>query len=184
MKNILTTMFALLVFTIGGVATAQPSIGKQLPFISIDDKGQMQVSGDEVTFKSFSSADFQGKVTTLLVIAARDSAAKKNEAFQDELKKAAYSPAKHNVVSIIGLNQAIFGTKGIALGRSKDKKLASPTAQIVIDAGGVAVKAWGLSKKSYAVIILDQQGRVVRFKDGAMSEAEMADFIAAIGATL
>ena len=71
----------------------------------------------------------------------------------------------------------MFGTKGIALGRMKDKQRAYPDSNFVVDASGSARAALQLEPKSYAVIVVDPNGKVIRAKDGALTQTEIDDFI-------
>ena len=175
LKSAAVVLFA----SIGTAAQALPKIGEPLPTFMIDDKGQMQLRGDEIGYQPFNSASINGKTTALLLIAARESASKLNEPFQTALSAKKPASSNHQVITILGLDQAVWGTKGIALGRLKDKQKAFPTSNFVVDATGSARTTLGLEPKSYAVIIVGANGRVIRAKDGAMTPAEINDFIAA-----
>jgi hypothetical protein len=50
----------------------------------------------------------------------------------------------------------------------------------VVDSNGLALKKWGLQPKNAAVILLDRDGTVLYFKEGKMSDADIASVIALI----
>ena len=45
--------------------------------------------------------------------------------------------------------------------------------RLIADAKGDGQKTWGLKKESSAIIVLDKQGNVVFFKDGALTPQEV-----------
>lgn len=171
--------FALALGIMSASSVAAPGIGDPLPSFTVDDKGKMQLSGEDISYAPFSTASTKGKTTTLLLIAARESASKLNEPFQKALSSSKISGSDKQVITILGLDQAVWGTKGIALGRLKDKQKAFPTSNFVVDASGTARTALGLQEKGYAVIIVGDNGRVIRAKDGALTESEIQDFLGA-----
>ncbi len=41
-------------------------------------------------------------------------------------------------------------------------------------------RAWGLKRKNSAVILLDRDGRVVRFREGRLTEKDIADYLSVL----
>ncbi len=174
----LNPMAALLTLTLfSSVAFSLPKTGEPLPDFTVADKGKMELNGEEISYQPFGAGAVKGKTTVLLLIAARESASNINKPFQETLSATQFPAGNRQVITVLGLDQAVFGTKGIALGRLKDKQKAFPSSNFVVDAAGSAREALGLEKKSYAVIVVSSNGRVIRAKDGALSQTEIDDFI-------
>jgi YtfJ family uncharacterized protein len=67
----------------------------------------------------------------------------------------------------------MFGTSGIVQRTVEDRKRKYIVPGFVLDKEGVIRNAWGLAPESSAVIILNRAGKVVFFKDGQLSQAEI-----------
>ncbi|WP_016587335.1 YtfJ family protein, partial [Yersinia pestis] len=52
-----------------------------------------------------------------------------------------------------------------------------PWSQFIIDSKGNVAKAWGVTEKSSAIVVLDPQGNVKFVKDGALTSAEVQQVI-------
>lgn len=59
----------------------------------------------------------------------------------------------------------------------ESSKREFPWSQFIIDSKGNVAKAWGLTEKSSAIVVLDPQGNVKFVKDGALTSAEVQQVI-------
>lgn len=168
-------------YLFAGAATAQlPAPGEPLPSVNIAEPGALVADGDDFTLRPFSTDELQGQVVSIHAVAGRLGIDKKNAPYVEALKAAGLPEERFATVSIIDQSQALFGTKGLVLGKAKDKQREFPTTQFVVDGDGAATAAWGLDKKGYAVIVIDAAGRVLRAHDGSLDAAQIDDFVTAI----
>ena len=85
-----------------------------------------------------------------------------------------YDPESFYSVAIINRDDAAFGTGFIVSSTLKSNKRRYPDANIVVDGEGKILEAWDLKPKGAAVMILDADGTVLFFKEGALSEQEQS----------
>lgn len=175
-------IFAALI--LGGLVStttfAGVKVGQTLPEIKITDEGKVNLANDKITYSDFTSKSALGKTTVFLTMSARTSTSAMNEPFQNALRDAKLPKGTINAVTVVRLKEAMFGTQALALSTVKGKQKANPDTTFVVDATNTAKDKWDLKKKSYAVIVTDAKGKVIKFKDGKLSDAEIADFVAAV----
>jgi uncharacterized protein len=155
-----------------GASAASVEVGGRLPDLSIDDKGELILSGDDVDYRSWSYPQQPGKVHIVQYMAATKSAGDMNKAFRDrfdtDLPKNSF-----RTTTILNLDDALWGTGGFVIGELKSNKRKFPEAVMVVDEEGAGVKQWQLQNDTAAVVILDSQGTVRYVKQGKMSAAEI-----------
>ncbi|MBF0240152.1 MAG: YtfJ family protein [SAR324 cluster bacterium] len=159
---------------------AKITVGEPLPKVSVSDAGKLVLTGDNIDYAKWSSAELTGKVRTVYHLAGSMGASKINEAYIEAVKTADLSHEIYQTVTVLNLDDALWGTTGIVKGKINDKKKEFPTSEFVLDADATVRKAWGLEKDSSAVIVLDKEGKVLKFKDGKLSDAEIKDFVQTI----
>ncbi len=71
------------------------------------------------------------------------------------------------------MDDAIWGTGAFVMSELKSNKRRFPDAVIVVDEEGVGIGRWQLTRDSSAVMVVDAQGTVLYFREGAMSPAEV-----------
>ena len=179
MKKFLITMMMIALIPAAGYA-AKIKEGSALPKLKIkgDDAGIMQTGGED--FKKFDSSKLKGKVRSILVLAAIKDNDLVNKPFVDALKAAKFPIETYQTVSIIDFDQANFITRPIGKSKSRDKQVEFPDSMYVWDQDGDTLEKWGLKEESYSVIVIDKNNKVLKFKDGKLSDAEIKDFIQAI----
>lgn len=181
---------------ISNVSAAELKKGMQLPEITVNDMGimnfdyeikdnKMVCKGDfDPKFQPWSSSDLKGKVSTIYHLAARMGIDDVNKAYIDALKKAGLPDklpdSPYKTVTILNLDDAAFGTSGLAKSKFKKSQEENPHALYVIDDEATALKKWGLEKKSSAVIVVDKEGKVLFFKDGKLNPEEIKEAVSAI----
>ncbi len=180
MKKIL--LFMVMTAFISTVAMAATlNVGDSLPELilkgdSEDKLGKLVLNSDKITYADFNSAELKGKMRSVLYIAATMSAASINEAFADALKTANLPTDKYQTVIIMNLDEAMWGTGGIVKGKIEDKQKEVPNSMFANDEDGDGLKKWGI-KTDYAVMVIDQMGKIVAYKDDKLTEQDIRDFI-------
>ena len=149
------------------------NIGQSIPDVSISSKGEITLEQQTETYKPWSSKQLTGKIRTIQHIAGRTSAKKINQPFIDAIKAAKLDQDRYQTTTIINLGDAIIGTNLIVTKKAENKKREFPWSSVVLDNEGEALKTWGLSQKTSAIIILDEAGKVLFFKEGALSQEEI-----------
>ena len=92
----------------------------------------------------------------------------------DALEERNYSSDQLNSVAIIDRDDAAFGTGFIVTATLKANKRRYPEANIVVDREGQILDEWDLKPKGAAILILDADGKILFFKEGALTDEEQA----------
>ncbi|EMN4129376.1 MULTISPECIES: YtfJ family protein [Providencia] len=178
-------LFACLL-TLSSTALASPiQLNQSVPPVSVTDKGEMQLSPDgKFSYQEWKSQQLPGKVRTIQHIAGRSSAKELNAPLIEAIKKARFPHDTYQTTSIINADDAIFGTGVFVSNSVEDSKKEFPYSQFIVDSDGVVKKAWSLAPESSAIILLNKEGKVLYFKDGALTEPEINKVITLIKAEL
>lgn len=147
--------------------------GGRLPDLSIADKGELVLTGDEVSYRAWSYPQQPGKVHVVQYMAATRGASEINKPFTDRMKTDLPQNGAFLSTTILNLDEAMWGTGGLVVSELKSNKLEFPNAILVADEDGVGLKQWQLDSENSAVIVTDAAGVVRYFKQGAMSDAEI-----------
>ena len=175
------------------VSQAQVKVGENLSRIEIKDKGRViyDEKNDEFSYKPFDSeTELKGKVRSLFLIAGVTGASDINNPFIDALSEAGFPADTYQTVSIIDTDQSIFGTGWIVNNNVKEKQKKYPNSMYAIDAEGTATKTYKLQPVDldagigFAVIVIDRNAKIIRFKDGKLTKSEVEDFIKAVRAEI
>jgi len=148
--------------------------GEALPGLRIEELGELQLAGETIRFAPWQSDALTGKVQVLQYLAARLSAKSLNEPFTDTLRDSGIPIERYHVTTIVNLDDALIGTRGLVLGELEANKRRYWRSSIVADAHGLGREAWQLRPKSSAIIILGPDGRVRFFRDGPLDAADIA----------
>lgn len=155
-----------------------PVVGETLPGVSIDDKGSIELEGEEMVYQPWSTAMLKGKPVYLQHMAARASTDDINKPLDDAVEAKGYTPEQFHSAAIVNKDDAVWGTGAFVTSQLKKNKRRYPESTIVVDDNGTALKQWQLEKKNAAVIILSPEGKVLLFKQGALSSAEVIEAVA------
>ena len=173
----------LLLFAVEFSQAGQIKLGQPLPKVTLNELGKLNLEGEQISYVPWNSRELRGKVFTIYHLAGTRLAASLNDAFIDRLLEEQFDllPGNpHQTFNIINLDDAMFGTSGIVQRTVEDRKRKYIVPGFALDKEGVIRKAWGLAPESSAVIILNQAGKVVFFKDGQLSQAEIDQAIQVI----
>jgi YtfJ family uncharacterized protein len=171
MKSLAVAALCLFVSIAAQAATI--AVGTPLPALTVAEKGELVKKGDDFSFQSWSSASLPGKVVVVQYLAARMAASKMNEPFTDALRAANFSDEKYLSTTLINSDDAMWGTGGMVDGELKSSLKKYPHASLVNDAKGAGLKAWGLKKEGSAIAVVDKTGKVIFFKEGALTADEI-----------
>ena len=162
---------ALLLVAAARVCALDP--GAALPELRVEELGELHVAADAVQYTPWHSRAAAGKVQVVQYLAARLSAKSLNEPFTDRLRDSGIPIERYHVTTIVNLDDALIGTRGMVLSELAKNKKRYFRSSIVADAHGLGLKAWRLQPKSSAIIVLGPDGRVEFFRDGAMTPEEI-----------
>ena len=154
---------ALLLFLCLNRATLAQSLDATapLPPLTIADKGELLLAGEDFSFAEWNSNTNPGKVHVLQYFAGTMGDSKIFEPFTDLLQEK-LDYRHYHVTTIINLDASLWGTTGFVVAEVKASKKKFPQATIVLDAEGTGADIWGLGKKGAVLAILDKDG-IVRF---------------------
>jgi YtfJ family uncharacterized protein len=181
----------LFLFVLPAPILAGPiQVGQPLPEITIQKKGMMVPDyevkegrmifkkGGSINYQAWHSKEMTGRVRTVYHLAARDGMDEINASYIDALVAESLPEtlpdAPYKTITILNLDDALWGTRGIAKMRLEKSQKEFPYARYVADEKGTAMEAWGLKKKESAVIVLSPEDRVLFFKEGKMTSEEIA----------
>ncbi|WKE66282.1 YtfJ family protein [Gallaecimonas kandeliae] len=144
-----------------------------VPEVAIQKDGAITLEGKKFGYQPFNTDSLTGKVRVIQHFAGRTSAKEINEPLIDAIKAAHLPADKYQTVTIINVDDAIWGTGGFVRSSAKDAKKDYPWSEIVLDENGLVKKAWDLQPKSSAIVVVDPSGKVRFAKDGKLSSDEV-----------
>lgn len=176
-KNILLTLIALLLPSL--CLAAQPTLDSALPPLAIADKGEIHLQDDDIVYRPWSSDTNPGKVHVVQYLAGTRSASEVYSPFTDALM-ATYPVTDFHVTTIINLDDAMWGTSGLVVSEVEASKREFPNSTLVLDKDGTGRENWQLKKKSAALAILDESGKVLFFTQEPLSSDDMESAMALV----
>ena len=164
-----------------GVVETQPGLmlGQSLPVLDIQAGGEIQVNDKDIIKRPWSSKcfDSKGKVQLVQYIAANFGVRGQNKTFTDTLVKKRFTSEQLSTTVIVNMADTMELAKDMVVKKVAKNKARHQTIDFVIDDHGVGLQRWGMKNKSYAVIVLDADGKILFAKDGPLSEFEIESTI-------
>jgi uncharacterized protein len=157
----------------GNVFAAAPAVDSPLPILSIAERGELTMTGDDFSFVPWSSEKEPDTVHVVQYFAATQGASETFKPFTDQLESS-FEPGTIHVTTILNLDAAMWGTTPFVISELEKNKRIHPKATMVVDDKGTGVVEWDLGKEGAALLIMDQKGIVKYFTRQAMSEQEIA----------
>lgn len=171
--NIRHLLLLLTLFASTANASGQvPALQQPLPYLSIEDRGELVLDNDTFSFQPWSTDNHPGKVHILQYIGGTKADSKIFEPFTDSLQET-LEPGSYHVTTIINLDAAVWGTSGFVVSEVKSSKRKYPLSTIVLDEEGRGVHQWQLGDSGVGLAILDRAGKLLYFTRAALSESEM-----------
>ena len=99
---------------------------------------------------------------------------------RERLDNGNYDPGSFQSISVVNLDDALWGTQGLVTSELAKNKRAHPQAVLVADDEGRGLKAWSLEPKGVAVILLNADGKIRLLKEGKLSEGDVNDIVTAL----
>lgn len=160
-------------------ALAAPvTVGQPFPAIAIENIGECVIEGEGTAFRPWHSNRMLGKVQVVEYVAARAGIDAVHRAFFAEVRQARF-PAQHFAVTrLVNADDALWGTSGLVPEEIRKNKRQTPDVHLVVDAEGRGLREWRLAPKGAALAILDRHGKVLFFKEGALTDEEIRTSIA------
>ena len=152
--------------------------GQRVAPVGVADRGELVLSNDKFSYKSWNSAQLVGKVRVVQHIAGRSSAKEKNATLIEAIKSAKLPHDRYQTTTIVNTDDAIPGSGMFVRSSIESNKQLYPWSQFIVDSNGVVRKAWQLNEESSAIVVLDKDGRVQWAKDGALSQEEVQQVVA------
>ena len=167
-------MIALLAALLPGFASAHTiQVGETIPTATVSDKGEITIQGDDIAYQNWSSSQLPGKVRVIQAIAGRSSAKEMNAELMQAITAASLPSDKYQTTTIINQDDAIWGTGGFVASSAEDSKREFSWSSMVLDAEGNVHATWELQEENSAIIVLDQESKVLFVKEGKLNPSEV-----------
>jgi len=179
MKN-LCFIFSVLLVSIQAWAL---DVGKTLPVIDITAGGMLANASKQdtkyTTQRAWSSKSLEGrgKLQIVQYLAANLGVDRQNKPFTDALYQKNFSTDKQDTTVILHLADTIPFARDIVRNLIAKNKAKHQEVDFVIDEAAVGLQSWGMKHNSFAVIILDEQGKILFAKDGPLDSTEVSQVI-------
>ncbi|MDU5748711.1 MAG: YtfJ family protein [Haemophilus parainfluenzae] len=168
--------------------------------VTVSDKGEITLNGNDVAYKSWSSTALPGKVRVIQHIAGRSAAKEKNQAMPgkvrviqhiagrsaakeknqamiEAIKAAHFNQAKYQTTTIINADDAVVGTGMFVKSSAEKGKKENAHSQVILDDKSAVKNTWGLREKDSVIILLDKTGKVQFVKEGKLTDDEVKEVI-------
>ena len=150
-------------------ASTALELGGELPALDVPSRGELEINGDSVRFVPWSTEQITADTPALIFhMAARMSSDSIIAPLRDRLDKGDYAPGSFQSISVVNLDDALWGTQGLVTSELAKNKRAHPQAVLVADDEGRGLKAWSLEPKGVAVILLNTDGNIRLLKEGKL----------------
>ena len=149
-----------------------PALHQPLPYLSIEDRGELVLDNDEFSFQTWTTDSLPAKVNVIQYFGGTMADSKIFEPFTDRLQESLEADSFH-VTTIINLDAAVWGTTGFVVSEVKSNKRKYPLSTIVLDEEGSGVRQWHLGEEGAGLAILDHAGKLLYFTRTALSDSEM-----------
>jgi uncharacterized protein len=162
-----------------GSFAAAPTLDAPLSTLTIEERGELTLSGDDFKFIPWNSEKHLGQVQVIQYFGATMGDSKIFEPFTDLLQKS-LEPGTVHVTTVLNMDAAMWGTSGFVISELEKNKRLHPDSTMVVDEDGTGVSEWALGEAGSGLVIVDAKGIVKFFTLKAMSEDEMATALALI----
>ena len=159
--------------------------GGNLPTLDVPSRGELVMLGDKVSFSPWSSTSIStGSPALIFHMPARMSSDAAIAPLRARLEAGEYPTESFQSISVVNLDDALWGTSGLVAGELAKNKRAHPQAVLVADDAGRGLKAWQLKSRTIAVILLNAEGEITYLKEGELSQDDIDTIIAKLDAEI
>ncbi|MGB2254638.1 YtfJ family protein [uncultured Spongiibacter sp.] len=160
-------------------------VGGNLPTLDVPSRGELVMLGDKVSFSPWSSTSIStGSPALIFHMPARMSSDAAIAPLRARLEAGEYPTESFQSISVVNLDDALWGTSGLVAGELAKNKRAHPQAVLVADDAGRGLKAWQLKSRTIAVILLNAEGEITYLKEGELSQDDIDTIIAKLDAEI
>lgn len=172
-------MFATALLWLVSVSQVQAfEKGAELPDVTINKKGELRIDNDRISYAPWGISEAKAGIPKIVFhIPARMSSQSIIDPMTDRLEAEDFAEDRFQAITVVNLDDALWGTAGIVASELEKNKRKHPEATIVADDGSRALKAWGLQRKATYFILLDAEDRVIHSHEGQMEQADIEQFI-------
>nr|WP_188629333.1 YtfJ family protein [Oceanisphaera marina] len=154
------------------------------PAVTVTNAGELLLTQDQLSASNWQLSSSVGKVRLVQHIAGRSSAKELNAPLIEAIKAAKLPRDRYQTVTIINVDDALFGTSGFVRSSAEESKREFPWSSIVVDNNGVVAQGWELTAKNSAIVLLDKEGAVLFAKEGALNSEQINSVMMLIKETL
>lgn len=166
--------FALLLTTVTLTSqAANIELGKSLKPLTISDKGELFQKDKAFEFLPWNSDSLNGKLHILQYLAANMTARSINKPFTDSLNSLKKHQEKYIITNVLNLDDAFWGTSPFVIRTLKKAKKEHPESSLVVDKNADGRQHWQLKKDSSLIVVINKEGEVIYFKEGALTQQEI-----------
>jgi YtfJ family uncharacterized protein len=167
-------IISMVLFLASGSALAgAPAVDSPLPLLSITERGELTLTGDDFSFVPWSSATNPGKVHVIQYFGANLGDRDVFKPFTD-LLQTSVEPGTVHVTTVLNLDAALWGTTGFVISELEKNKRIHPLATMVLDEEGTGVVEWDLGKAGTGLIVMNDKGVVKYFTRQSLTKDELA----------
>jgi len=172
-------MLAAALLWLGSVSQVQAfEKGAELPDVTINKKGELRIDNDRISYAPWGISEAKAGIPKIVFhIPARMSSQSIIDPMTDRLEAEDFAEDRFQAITVVNLDDALWGTAGIVASELEKNKRKHPEATIVADDGSRALKAWGLQRKATYFILLDAEDRVIHSHEGQMEQTDIEQFI-------
>ena len=167
------------------IASAHNLMLQQVPpAVAVTNLGELALANNTLSARNWQLSNGLGKVQLVQHIAGRSSAKELNSPLIEAIKAAKLPRDRYQTVTIINVDDALFGTSSFVRSSAESSKREFPWSSIVVDNKGVVAQDWQLTANSSAIILLSKEGMVLFAKEGALTRGQVEDVMTLIQAAL
>ncbi|MBQ0760225.1 MAG: YtfJ family protein [Gammaproteobacteria bacterium] len=177
MINFKNIVLGLSLISISAVCSAI-EVGGTLPSFSVPSKGELIIDGSKIRHQPWSTAQIsKGTPALIFHVAARMSSDVIIAPLKERLDQGNYEPGSFQSISVINLDDALWGTSGFVGSELEKNKREHPQAVLVADDKGLGISAWQVQKGTVAFILVDAEGTIRYLKEGKLTTEDVDTII-------
>lgn len=157
------------------------NVGESLPAVASDAPlEEIRIENDKPSYKAVELGELKGKVFTIYHLAPRMGIDELHKPYFDALKAANFPTERYQTITVANMDEAMWGTSGMVKSKFEENAKTSPDARFILDDDSSLRDAWGLTKKTAVIILIDTQGKVLAVKEGEVKPEEVEPLLALI----
>jgi YtfJ family uncharacterized protein len=153
-------------------------IGEALPNLEIEKLGKMIMDSDgKRAYQPWHSESLKGRRWVIQYLSPRPATGKMNLALNYQLMDIDLPKKRCRTVNIVNLEEAYWGTHAIAKSEMFGGLKENLECIVIADETSAGQKAWQLPEKNNSTIVIDENGKVLFFHVGKLSDTQIKKII-------